>query len=687
MADNESSIKTLSGVGDKTASLFAKLGVYTLEDIAEYYPRDYKEYPDTVSVDSLRPGQTAAVKGMITDSLTVTGRPGKKIITCHVSDGTGVLSLTYFNALFLKNILRKGGHYVFYGKVREFKGRLSMEHPEFFPVEEYAGRKGRMLPVYAKTKGLSDKTISKAVDQALSKTAGRHEYLLPEMLESFKLMDMDMAMRQVHFPDNREKAARARKRIAFDELFFFLLEIRASKALINEEGNSHPVNDTKAGKAFVKKLPFDLTKGQQCTIKEIEKDMASDHVMRRIIQGDVGSGKTIVALTAMINAVECGYQAAMMAPTEVLARQHFETIREYFDKYEIHIRVECLTGSAKAKDRARIYEELENGEIGILVGTHAIIQERVEFKDLGLVITDEQHRFGVKQRDFLAGKGRLPHVLVMSATPIPRTLGLIIYGDMDISLIKELPAERLPIKNCVVGPESRDTSYGFIKKEIEKGHQAYVICPMVEESEDLEVCDVVTYTDTLRKRLPGIRIEYLHGRMKPQEKNDIMEAFAAGEIGIIVSTTVIEVGINVPNATVIMIENAERFGLATLHQLRGRVGRGPDQSYCIMINTSESEEARERLDVLNRSNDGFYIASEDLKTRGMGDMLGIRQSGEMNFKMADIFEDADILKIASRLSEDISGRLTADEAEKDPFIKDIYLRFKEKSEKTYIDAL
>lgn len=681
------SITSLKGVGEKTAALLSHLDIYTVEDMIHYYPKDYKTYPQPVSIGSLKNGQTAAVCGCITDTLRMSGRPGKKIITCHVSDGSGLLSLTWFNALFLKNVLHKGGHYVFFGKVREYKGMLTMEHPEFFEKDAYKEVLGRLIPVYVKTKGLNDRTLSKLAAAALSTKGENAEYLLDPLLESFDLMNMDMALNQVHFPDNILRLKRARKRIAFDELFFFLLEIRASKALSDEDGNSHPVNDFKAGRNFVKKLPFELTKGQKTTIKEIEKDMASHHVMRRIIQGDVGSGKTIVALTAMINAYASGFQSAMMAPTEVLAMQHYETIKGYFEKYDIDVPVECLTGSLKASEKKRIYAELSEGKTGILIGTHAIIQDKVEFKNLGLVITDEQHRFGVKQRDFLAGKGNIPHVIVMSATPIPRTLGLIIYGDMDISVIKELPAERLPIKNCVVGPESRNTSYNFIKKEVENGRQAYIICPLVEESENMDLCDVISYTSQLRKHLPGVRCEYLHGKMKNDEKILLMEEFASGKISVLVSTTVIEVGINVPNATVMMIENADRFGLATLHQLRGRVGRGAHQSYCIMINTSDSDEAKERLDILNKSNDGFYIASEDLKLRGIGDMLGIRQSGEMSFKMADIYEDADLLKPASRLSDEVISRMNEEEAKKDPFIGKIYTRFKANMEKSLIDAL
>ena len=684
---NSDDITSLKGVGEKTAALLSHLDIHTVEDMIEYYPKDYKTYPQPVAIGSLKSGQMAAVCGTITDAMRMSGRPGKKIITCHVSDGSGLLSLTWFNALFLKNVLRKGGHYVFFGKVREYKGMLTMEHPEYFEKEVYKNVLGKLIPVYVKTKGINDRILSKLVSQALSVNSETREYLLEPLLESFDLMNMDMAINQVHFPDNLLRLKRARKRIAFDELFFFLLEIRASKALTEESGNSHIVNDLKAGRSFVKKLPFELTKGQKTTIKEIEKDMASNHVMRRIIQGDVGSGKTVVALTAMINAYAAGFQSAMMAPTEVLAMQHFETIKGYFEKYDIDIPVECLTGSVKASEKKRIYSDLAEGKVGILIGTHAIIQDKVEFNNLGLVITDEQHRFGVKQRDFLAGKGDMPHVIVMSATPIPRTLGLIIYGDMDISVIKELPAERLPIKNCVVGPESRNTSYNFIKKEVEAGHQAYVICPLVEESENMDVCDVISYTSELRKHLPGISCEYLHGKMKNDEKNRLMEDFASGKIRVLVSTTVIEVGINVPNATVMMIENADRFGLATLHQLRGRVGRGADQSYCIMINTSDSDEAKERLDVLNKSNDGFFIASEDLKARGIGDMLGIRQSGEMNFKMADIYEDADLLKPASRLADDVISRLNEVEAAKDPFIRKVYTRFKANMEKSFIDAL
>jgi len=687
MNSRDAYITSIKGVGSKMAELFAKVDVFTVNDLLEYYPRDYKSYPAPVSIASVKVGDMVAISGQITDSLSILGSSRKKIITCHVSDGQGVLSLTWFNALFLKNVLRKGGHYVFYGRVRQYKGALSMEHPEYFTIEDYKLKMGHLLPVYVKTAGLSDNSIIKFVRQAMGEGVSKREYITQDLLDSMNLMDLDMAIRQVHFPDSREKLERARKRIAFDELFFFLLEIKSMKALTEEETVGIIISDFKAGRDFVKSLPFDLTAGQKSTIKEIEKDLASGHIMRRIIQGDVGSGKTVVALRAMIDVCRAGYQAAMMAPTEVLSSQHYETIREYFEKYDIDIEVALLTGSTKKRERDAIYEGLSTGRIGIVVGTHAIIQEGVTFGKLGLVITDEQHRFGVKQRDFLAKKGAFPHVLVMSATPIPRTLGLILYGDMDISLIKDMPAERLPIKNCVVGRESRQTSYNFIKKEIAAGHQAFIICPLVEESENMDVCDVISYSADLRRQMPGVTVEYLHGKMKNSEKNDIMERFAAGDIDVLVSTTVIEVGINVPNATVMMIEDADRFGLATLHQLRGRVGRGAAQGYCIMINGSGSDKSKERLDIMNKSNDGFYIANEDLKSRGIGDMLGLRQSGEMSFKMADIYEDADILKLASRLADDVLPKMNEKEAADNPFISEVYSRFKKAAENSRIDAL
>ena len=408
---------------------------------------------------------------------------------------------------------------------------------------------------------------------------------------------------------------------------------------------------------LIKNLPYDLTKAQKKVLDEVEADLCGGLVMNRLIQGDVGSGKTILAFLALLTAALNGYQGAMMAPTEVLARQHYEGMCRLFEEQGIDRVPVLVTGSMTAKEKRLACEKIKNHEADIVVGTHALIQEKVRYDKLALVVTDEQHRFGVGQRESLGDKGEDPHVIVMSATPIPRTLAIIIYGDLDISVIDELPSNRLPVKNCVVGREYRKNAYSFIKKQVLEGRQAYVICPMVEESEMIEAENVLDYTKTLREELPGVSVEYLHGKMKGKEKNRIMERFACGDIQVLVSTTVIEVGVNVPNATVMMIENAERFGLAQLHQLRGRVGRGEHQSYCIMVNCGDQEGCGERLDILNRSNDGFYIASEDLKLRGPGDIFGLRQSGDMEFKLADIFTDANILKT---VSEEVNRLLEED---------------------------
>ena len=409
---------------------------------------------------------------------------------------------------------------------------------------------------------------------------------------------------------------------------------------------------------FQEALPYRLTGAQERTLREVFDDLSGGLVMNRLIQGDVGSGKTIIAVLALLMAACNGYQGALMAHTEVLAKQHFESITQLFETYKIEKKPVLVTGSMTAKEKRLAYEQIERHEADIVIGTHALIQEKVHYDNLALVITDEQHRFGVGQRELLSSKGGDPHVLVMSATPIPRTLAIILYGDLDISVIDELPQGRQPIKNCVVNTGYRPKAYSFIARQVEEGRQAYVICPMVEESEMIEAENVLDYAKKLRKELPAsVTVEYLHGKMKGREKNRIMERFAAGEIQVLVSTTVIEVGVNVPNATVMMIENAERFGLAQLHQLRGRVGRGSSQSYCIMVNCSDEEGTLERLDILNRSNDGFYIASEDLKLRGPGDIFGMRQSGDMEFKLADIFTDANILK---SVSEEVNRLLDGD---------------------------
>ena len=527
-----------------------------------------------------------------------------------------------------------------------------MEQPEIFTPEAYEAVRDSMQPIYGQTKGLGNKAIVRAVAQALEQRQLEREYLPPSLREKYELAEYNYAIEHIHFPSSRQELLFARKRLVFDEFFFFLLAVRRLKEKRQDCRSSFVMSHASQVDQLIEALPYSLTEAQNKVLKEVSRDLESGLVMNRLIQGDVGSGKTIIAVLALLQTACNGFQGALMAPTEVLARQHFESITGLFKTYNIEKTAVLVTGSMTAKEKRTAYEKIASHEADIIVGTHALIQEKVHYHRLGLVITDEQHRFGVGQREALGSKGQengsLPHVLVMSATPIPRTLSIILYGDLDISVIDQMPANRLPIKNCVVNTGYRERAYQFIAREVAAGRQAYVICPMVEASEMIEAENVLDYTKLLRQKLPEtITVEYLHGKMKGKEKNQIMERFAAGEIQVLVSTTVVEVGVNVPNATVMMIENAERFGLAQLHQLRGRVGRGSHQSYCIMVNCSDQEGTQERLDILNRSNDGFYIASEDLKLRGPGDFFGIRQSGDMEFKLADIYTDASLLKTVS----------------------------------------
>jgi ATP-dependent DNA helicase RecG len=462
---------------------------------------------------------------------------------------------------------------------------------------------------------------------------------------------------------------KARQRIVFDEFFLYSLALRHLKEQRSRIKTEYTMKEPAECDQLIKSFPYSLTNAQLRVWQEIKKDLSSEYGMNRLVQGDVGSGKTVLAILSLLMAVKNGYQASMMVPTEVLAKQHYKSLAETLEKFGVSI---CLlVGSMTAKEKRDAYEKIKQHEVDIIVGTHALIQEKVEYDRLGLVITDEQHRFGVKQREALMNKGGQPHVLVMSATPIPRTLAIILYGDLDISIVDELPAERLPIKNCVVGTDYRPNAYRFIDKQVAMGRQAYVICPMVEDNEEIEAENVIDYTETLKEALsPSVTVEYLHGKMKPKEKNEVMERFANGEIKVLVSTTVVEVGVNVPNATVMMVENAQRFGLAQLHQLRGRVGRGEYQSYCIFICDSNSKEAWERLGILNKSNDGFFIAGEDLRLRGPGDIFGIRQSGTMEFKMADIFTDAEYLKAAAEAVKTLSDQEVSAIFEENPYLED-----------------
>ncbi len=650
-------LTALKGVGEKTARLFERLGVRTLEELWHYYPRAYDVFQEPRPICGLEPDTVAAVKARLKKTADVIRYGRMQVATLTLHEQEAGLSVVWYNMPYLRGILRAGEEFVFRGRVVKKRGRLTMEQPEIFRPQDYLEQIAVMRPVYGQTKGLGNKTIEKAVKQALSLRGMEKEYLPEPIRARLNLAEINFALEHIHFPRDEADLLFARRRLVFDEFFLFLLSIRFLKDQKEKTKSAYPIRLSPDITRLEQALPYELTGAQKRALSEVFADLSGGHVMNRLIQGDVGSGKTIVAVLALLQAASCGYQGALMVPTEVLARQHFEMIRRLTEEHGLGTRVILLTGSMTAKEKRLARAAIEAHEADLIVGTHALIQEAVRFDRLALVITDEQHRFGVGQRESLGKKGEAPHVLVMSATPIPRTLAIILYGDLDISVIDELPAGRRPVKNCVVGRGYRENAYRFIQKEVEAGRQAYVICPMVEAGEMLEAENVIDYAAALRKKFPpSIAVEFLHGRMKAKEKNAIMERFAAGEIQVLVSTTVIEVGINVPNATVMMIENAERYGLAQLHQLRGRVGRGADQSYCIMVNTG-GEEAQKRLEILNRSNDGFFIASEDLRLRGPGDMFGVRQSGELEFGLADIFTDAAVLKTAS---EEVNALLAAD---------------------------
>lgn len=632
----EYDIRYLKGVGEKTARLYNKLGIFTVDDLIRHYPRKYLDYSNTVSVKDAPPDTPVFIKAtMITPVKESMIRKGLTLYKCNFSDGETVIRVTIFNNKYLAKALRTFDDYILYGKVEKTFTSASMSSPQIERAD-----KAEVHPVYPTTEKLSVKAISNSVRNALALVGKIPETLSDDILKKYDLVSLDFATRQIHFPTDEKNVEPARHRLIFDELLTLQLGLLKLKEK-DVKGNSCKIKKDFTNE-FYSLLPFTPTGAQQRAVADCIEDMQSDRMMNRLIQGDVGSGKTAVAGAVIYTVIKNGAQAALMAPTEILATQHFESFKKLFASTDV--RVALLTGSVKAGEKKEIKRALCNGEIDLIVGTHALIQNDVEFENLGLVCTDEQHRFGVQQRANLAMKGDNPHLMVMSATPIPRTLGLIIYGDLDISLLDELPPGRQEIRTDVVTSAYHKRIYKFIRDAVDRGEQAYIVCSLVDEGES-DLISAKEYADNLEKNeFVGYSVGLLHGKMKPAEKDRVMQSFAEGETQILVSTTVVEVGVDVPNATVMLIENADRFGLSQLHQLRGRVGRGKNKSYCILVSDNKSDSSRERLQVMKHTSNGFDIADYDLKSRGPGDFFGKRQHGLPDLKIADMLEDTETLR-------------------------------------------
>ena len=630
-----------------------KLGLFTLNDIINYFPREHEDRGRYKNIYELQDGETAAIKVVIASNVSETRvRRNMAIYKVIANDETGNIILTWFNQPYIKKQLRVGSEYSFYGKVKNTLGRIEMQSP-VFDAGDKSKNTGKIIPIYPLTAGITQNVFRGIVETAVKSVQGNLIDSLPEWIRvQYKLDDIEKAIHNIHFPENLDEFEKARYRLAFEELLVMQLGLLRFKEKGQEDRKGISFDKDEKMAELLATLPYTLTGAQQRVWKEIDKDMKSEKSMNRLVQGDVGSGKTVVATMAMFKAVRNGYQAVLMAPTAILARQHYEGIQKMVS--EFGIKVELLTGDVTKKNKERILEELQNGEIDMIVGTHALIEENVVFKNVGIVITDEQHRFGVRQRGILSAKGEKVDTLVMTATPIPRTLAIILYGDLDISIIDELPLGRQKIDTFAVRRNMEERVNNFIKKELTSGRQAYIVCPLVEESEVMDgVKSVVEQLDYYKEVLKDFRVEMLHGKMRPKEKDEIMAKFKAKEIDVLISTTVIEVGVDVPNATIMIIENAERFGLAQLHQLRGRVGRGKFKSYCILKFDSKSDVVKQRMEIMQKSNDGFVISEKDLELRGPGDFFGTKQHGIPEFKVANLFVDIPIMKVAQSVANTI----------------------------------
>ena len=652
MVDLNKDVKYVKGVGPNRIQLLNKLKIYTLKDLITYYPRDYEDRSKPQNVCDCEDGTEVLIEAMPISKITEY-RKGKMIISrLIVRDQTGTCYITWYNQGYLKNRFIPMKFYRFFGKVSRKGNRLEMNSPVFDEIEQTKNT-GKIIPIYPLTYELKQSTLRRIIENGLAEVDGKLEETLPEyILKENNLLDINTAINRIHFPIDFSDYNKSRDRLVFEELLTTQLALLKLKNNYEREKNGIEFSKEVKMSDVINILPFKLTKAQLRVLEEIDNDMESQRPMNRLLQGDVGSGKTVVAMISAYKAVKSGYQAAIMAPTAILASQHLEGFQSILSQFGI--RCELLISSITKKKKTEILEKLQNGEIDILIGTHALLEENVVFKNLGLVVTDEQHRFGVKQRATIATKGKNPDTIAMSATPIPRTLALILYGDLDISIIDELPPNRKKIETFAVRKGMTERVNQFIRKQIDDGRQAYIVCPLVEENEELGLKSVIELEEKYKNEtFSNYKVAYLHGKMKAKEKDEIMEKFKNGEIQILIATTVIEVGVNVPNASIMVVENAERFGLAQLHQLRGRVGRGEYQSYCILKFDGNSETIRQRMKVMCDTNDGFIISEKDLELRGSGDFFGTEQHGIPEFKIANLFEDMGTLKKVQKIAMQI----------------------------------